>query len=724
VKTAVVAVCALLAWGWGREARANPPVAPVGATVDGEARKLYVVSVTGEPTAGPEDLLVVGTFVVPRGTEPSLRFETSPGRLLAIAADGKKRVVAAVAGRSAVAPGEQPDPEEDTIAGLSDTDLASLRCVRVLDDSEAVAKRLAKVDATTCCFVAGPAHPDFVTSEGEDAVKTPRLPAGTRYLFFDVGTWSTGPKDVAALATYGELRVLTLGRADGTTDLTPLKALRGLRYLDLGGRRLAHPEVIGGLASLRVLDAGYCGNVHDLEFARSLPELRVLNVYGVRAADLAPLGSLTRLRHVNANQTAIRAMPTGPFPVLEELRILSVEVPPAEVESFRAAHPRCRVVWNARDVLAPALEGVTKVRVRSGGTCHRREQEEKTLAELTKPEEIREFFTHLTFDTDVSWGSCMCCGDPTFELYVGADLRSSLGFHHGRTLRWLEGEWPGDAVLSRESQDYLCSWLVKRGVSEPAEELRSSRAREDDHRRRTQIQRRVLGDSVVDSILALDKSSEREEEGVESGDWLEKSREHARKVVEILRTALPDTPVRAAKLLRLSAKTEEADSISAAATELLRETPPDVLMTEASKALDDDEGRLAVGVWLLSDGSQYLAADQVDRLLPRTGLRVLSDPDPNVRSWAIYALRSTPRPAAIDLLRRIVREGRVLTTDPARAKESPLETQRNLDAAMVCLLQMGDRELIPKMREIAATWTPEQRESLENWIEKTEKGWK
>ena len=51
---------------------------------------------------------------------------------------------------------------------------------------------------------------------------------------------------------------------------------------------------------------------------------------------------------------------------------------------------------------------------------------------------------------------CRCCGSATFELYRGDVLVASLGFHHGRSVRWSEG-WPADALLPAD----VAAWLVE-----------------------------------------------------------------------------------------------------------------------------------------------------------------------------------------------------------------------------------------------------------------------
>ncbi len=74
----------------------------------------------------------------------------------------------------------------------------------------------------------------------------------------------------------------------------------------------------------------------------------------------------------------------------------------------------------------------------------------------------------------------MCCGEPSFEFYKKSKLIAMIGFHHGKSIRWQGGEWPGDASMTTECATYFNDWLKKNGVDAPSkeaeEELRRKRA--------------------------------------------------------------------------------------------------------------------------------------------------------------------------------------------------------------------------------------------------------
>lgn len=114
-----------------------------------------------------------------------------------------------------------------------------------------------------------------------------------------------------------------------------------------------------------------------------------------------------------------------------------------------------------------ALKDVTRMKVRTGGTCHNNLAEEKVLVEIDDPNEIADVVAHILIKDDASRGACGCCGNPTLEFYIKQKLTVSLSVHHKKSLRWLDGKWDGDGILTPESSAYLVGWLSKKGVEIP-----------------------------------------------------------------------------------------------------------------------------------------------------------------------------------------------------------------------------------------------------------------
>ncbi|MBI5779826.1 MAG: hypothetical protein HZA49_10305 [Planctomycetes bacterium] len=120
------------------------------------------------------------------------------------------------------------------------------------------------------------------------------------------------------------------------------------------------------------------------------------------------------------------------------------------------------IINRDNDSLHKALEGVDRIKVRSGGTCHRNTTDEKVLIDEKRPEFIQNIIKNINVGTNIlRHVSCACCGNPTFEFYKKDQLVISLGFHHGKRLRWPDGKWAGDAELTKSSAAFLAKLLAE-----------------------------------------------------------------------------------------------------------------------------------------------------------------------------------------------------------------------------------------------------------------------
>ena len=402
MRKVLVAVAVLgMASGLARSAYAGDPPT-VKVVLDGQETSTYVMVVEGDgKTAAPGDLVEIGGFILTRGTEPVLRVRREPGRLYLVGEGGKDTVVAAVA--ATLRPGQDPEadlvegaityagqkPEKDTLSPLTDAEIAGLRGVRLVNPSEAMVARLAKADPAKCCFA--------VVNAEDDPV--PLLPKGARVVVMGLGHSNEGPLDLAPLAGLSDLRVLFLGwRFNVETDLSPLAGLSRLRVLDLGSRAVTHAEALSGMKDLRLLDASGCENLAEIGFARNMLALERMGIARTPVADLTPLSAHPALREIDADASKVTTLPSGRLPALRTLRLLSAPVPQAAVDRFRRENPDCDVIVRRRDLLFVAIGGVDRIRVRSGGTCHRKQDAERTLAEVAGTKEVTALLDLVQFD--------------------------------------------------------------------------------------------------------------------------------------------------------------------------------------------------------------------------------------------------------------------------------------------------------------------------------------
>ena len=170
-----------------------------------------------------------------------------------------------------------------------------------------------------------------------------------------------------------------------------------------------------------------------------------------------------------------------------------------------AAYLTCGVQRRWTDSLQEAVQETTRLRIRSGGTCHRTIEREKTLAEITDAGEISRFIHGIVINGWRSGGACMCCGDPTFEFYAGDRLLAMVGYHHTERLRWADGKWRGDGQLTAVSRSFVISWLSQHGVDGPR------RAREQEQRSRAEEQRvkkryaELVGEETLAAVAAASR---------------------------------------------------------------------------------------------------------------------------------------------------------------------------------------------------------------------------
>lgn len=464
-----------------------------------------------------------------------------------------------------------------------------------------------------------------------DAV--PALPAGWRHLMLEATSF--GPR--------------TSHRLDG---LRPLTALRWLRMRSLS--RPIDAGVLAGCRDLRRLEAEVLGFVS----AGALADLRALVALHLRGCELEPedgafLAGLTALRELDLSYSdlaridaaaalpaladlrldgaRLTTLPAGPWPALRSAQVLGTKVPAAELAAFAAAHPAARIATTWASSLRTTVAGADRLVLRTGGTCHRRPDQEKVLHEERDPAAIAALLGALEVDEARSGDECMCCGDGALEVYVGERHVAMLGFQHGFALRWAGGAWPGDAVLTLAAADRLNAWLDQHGHPGPAREFAAMRAREEAAQRRREAWRAVTTDALVERLLASDA-----------------------KVGAILAEAFPDGDERALAVLRLFGAGNPMWSGSSAFEEAIeRELPTgEELVRLRARILADPVAiaGLARAAFAVGNAAILPRAVHAD-LLPAAAARALADPCRDNRLDTVRALAVLAEPWVLPLLR-------------------------------------------------------------------------
>ena len=566
----------------------------------------------------------------------------------------------------------------------------------------------------------------FVTVESGYAAlaesRVPELPEALRYLEVDSTSSSAFP-DLRNLERYTALRFLrvhTIG--DSPLSLDVLRGAGELRRLDLSMVDVEDLEALSSLLSLRHLDLSWCDDVVDVGFARELRSLRSLYLQRSGVRDLGPLGGLPDLARVNADGAPVAALPAEPLPSLRELRVMSTRLSAEQVAVFTALNPRCRVLHRWRQHLVESLEGVTRVRVRSGGTCHRRTAEEETLAELRDAEDISALIATLQIDEAQGAGHCMCCGEPSLEFYRDEQLVVTLGFHHGRSLRW-PGGWPGDGVMTDEGGEALCRALAQAGVEGPLEEFEESLQSRRAMRRYQELVAELLPEATFAKLRQARSADD---------------------ALEAFTSTLTEAGERAAIALALLGLDERAWNEETQIDSLMEESVlPELdaaIVASAVRQARKPDALNGASCWLFDNGNWKLL-EKRDRqiLLPRLAEYALASPREVNRRRTLLALEKVvdagyARKEIVALLRRALMgriEERQLTSEQQNSAANTvsfqpggdrLSTTASLSASAATVLSwLDDRDSLAALREALGDAEGEDRELIAKAIEALER---
>lgn len=449
-----------------------PPAAPAPAvktsgyvfTVDGKTHEptfFSLGSLTDEP--GPGDVAQVwyrAVFLREPGEYQLKTTDFRDGRLLAVGPDGTETLFAFDLSRHLA--DEQSMLTRSTFDSIEIAQVPGTWGIEVDSWGPQAEAVLAAIDPVRTCLTI-----THETVQPPD-MTLPPLPGDLRCLVIREGAAPGGFLSLAGLTALDELRYLEV-------DVMSLEALDArwfekatkLRYLAIrSSAPLEHPEALGALDELISLDLSQAGGVDTVEFVADLSALRRLDVSWTKVSDLSPIARAAALEQVYASGSGVEILPRSKATGLRELRVVSTKLNDSAVARFRRLNPGCEVWHRWADALQSATRGATRLRVRTGGTCHTHPELEKTIAVVEDSAAVRDFLGHIEVLEKESGGACACCGSPTFEIYRGDVLVAALSFHHGKTLRWSEG-WPGDAKLTSGSGRYLVEWLAAKGHGLP-----------------------------------------------------------------------------------------------------------------------------------------------------------------------------------------------------------------------------------------------------------------
>jgi hypothetical protein len=597
------------------------PLVPSGAHLSGDPSKW---------TEG--DVIFVEQHSVMLGRPGAWHFKWSRAvpNVLFLAAGGKELPVAAVID-------EDYSGDEKVLRNPLETmpaaERAGLRGLTVDAPLKDLAGTLAGLNAAQ---VALSVTDDCLT---EKSKALPALPATLTWLHVDEGS-NQGIEDLAALKNLTALRGLRLDLMTVEPfDARLLSGMKPLRWLDLSAQDLTGLEGLSALTNLHTLDVSWHEKLNTVSWAGGLTALQSLRLTNTAVKDLSPLSALPALREIEAQNSPVEKLGSGGFPALRRLNLLATAVEADEAAAFRSSHPECEVLTGYHETLAAAVKQATRLRVRSGGTCHRNQAEERTLIEVKTAAEIADLVKTLKFEEDAEPFHCMCCGEPSFEFYAGDKLVAMLGFHHGQGMRWAGGPWPGDVHLENNSALRLCDWLEKHGVKGAGEELREQARQRAASKRRSALYRDIMSGELDVALREADS---------------------AEAAAKVFAEKLPDPLLRARVVFSLYGCTKDSWNLAAGMDEFIVEHLIPTCDREAIAKLSGEAGlseaaRRGLARWLFEAG----AWEKFDKAILAKQLPVLAAAGlTSARSYnrhrTIAILGAMGTPEAVALLTKVL----------------------------------------------------------------------
>ena len=603
-------------------------------------------------------------------------------------------------------------PGQDVYSGFTADELKDLRGIRIADWSPTLEKWLGSFDLSRVCLLL-----ESPALDGRDKPAIPLLPTTVRHLVFDTGgSWNC--EDFKPLARLKDLRFLDLHDSMPAKVDLGLLAQLPLEFLSLPSYApLEHVEALANMKSLRTLAANGCKQLGDGRILSGNTELRQFfarHVTGdpehpVVPLDLKSFAGLKHLAVLEVAASSVGTLPDQTMPALKSADLLLADAPKEIISAFVKANSQAVIHHSMNAELRTALTKVDRLRVRTGGVCHRREEKEKTIVEIKDAPSIAEVVDHFQINEDDSGDHCMCCGNPTFELYEGEKLVATIGFHHGRSIRWWDGNWPGDGVLTARSSEFLIRWLAEEGCDGPRQEWLEQKRQEAAAKRRWQRYEALLPRDVTTAI-----------KGAKTWD----------EIAHIVDQSKPAGIDGATLLLKLLGCDFELwnhySGLDQALTEtLLPAVPQDVLVKAILQCRPDTEEALGAVRWLFGEGKVVDWKDQVKGIEPLAKF-ALKHPQQSNRWRCIAILRDMGTPC-VPLLREVMRAG----THPTELPKDELdeaggmvtfhpgsidlpEGSTDQQAAALCLQILNDQE---SMDEVARIRSQLSAEAAAKWDE-------
>lgn len=127
--------------------------------------------------------------------------------------------------------------------------------------------------------------------------------------------------------------------------------------------------------------------------------------------------------------------------------------------------------------LQQLFSGIDKIVIKNDGVYDDKAISDDVVLIITKSDDIQTLRVLMEIDEQNTGFYCMCLGDYAIELYYGNQIKATIGFHHGVSIRYQN--WRGDAGLAKS--DLLLHFLAKLGLTKPLEDRIKLKHRAEDN---------------------------------------------------------------------------------------------------------------------------------------------------------------------------------------------------------------------------------------------------
>lgn len=138
-------------------------------------------------------------------------------------------------------------------------------------------------------------------------------------------------------------------------------------------------------------------------------------------------------------------------------------MPTLDLTNRKSLEERNKLPKPSNDGLSNLFSGVDKVIIKDDGVYEDKAMSDKILLTILQADRIKTFNKLLEIDEENTGFYCMCLGTYAIELYADTQIKATIGFHHGVSIRY--NNWNGDAKLAKS--DDLLNFLAEQGFTKP-----------------------------------------------------------------------------------------------------------------------------------------------------------------------------------------------------------------------------------------------------------------